>query len=366
MRVCSVVVLALLALLALVDAKTLRQKQADLLKRAENAADGVLMLNAADYDVLTAKPRDYSSTVLYTVSPSLMHCAACEMVFDPFRELARGWKKHSQRRRHVIALIDAADEVNRQTFLRLGIQQVPLMRHHRATAGKYATGGDEVVDYDLVSNGLTSDNLADELSSFLKLKVRPSKPLLTPFTIGVTVGMVLAVLAAVFVIPHLSFQGGARGIAMIFCVVLVINFTSGQMWTRIRNPPFVMRGQDGLEYFASGLMSQHGIESTITSALYGALAVLVVVLVTVIPKIRAPAVQNLVLFITGSALLFTFSLLIDFFIRKMCVSNAYQPSVSIPSVYLVSLKVVTIIRTQLVLATRRCDWPPRFCTATGL
>ena len=317
MRVCSLVVLALLALIALVDAKTLRQKQAELLKRAESASDGVLMLSASDHDVLLAKQREYSATILYTVSPELMSCAACEMVSEPFRELARGWKKHPQRRRHVIALIDATDEINRHTFLQLGIQQVPVMRHYRATTGKFATGDGEVVDYDLVSKGLTADNLADELSSFLNVKVKAAKPLFTPLTIGIVAGIAASVFTAIFVIPHLSFQGGARGLAMILCVVLVINFTSGQMWTRIRNPPFMMRGQSGIEYFASGLMNQNGVESTITSAVYGALTVLVIVLVTVVPKIRSSAVQNLVLLISGSGLLFVFSLLIDFFIRKI-------------------------------------------------
>ena len=316
MRVCSIVVLALLAFLALVDAKALNQKQAELLKRANDARDGVLRVVGKEYDALLNGPREYSVSVLYTVSPSLMPCAACDMVSIPYSEVGRGWKKHPQHGRHVLALLDAANTENRQTFLRLKMHQVPALRHFPATTGPYATENTDPVGHDLL-NGMTADDLAAGLSSFLQTKVKAYKPLFTPLTFGIAAGTVAIVLTAVFIVPSLDIQGGARGIAMIICVLLVITFTSGQMWTRIRNPPFVMRSQEGVQYLASGFMSQNGVETVITSSLYGALTILTVVLAKGVPQIRSKAVQNVVLAISAGGVLFMFSLLINVFTQKM-------------------------------------------------
>ena len=68
-------------------------------------------------------------------------------------------------------------------------------------------------------------------------------------------------------------------------------------------------------------MEQTGIESNAIAALYGALALVVVILTNVAPAVRNKNVQRLVVLLSSVAFLFLFSVVLDAFRTKKCVST---------------------------------------------
>lgn len=54
----------------------------------------------------------------------------------------------------------------------------------------------------------------------------------------------------------------------VFCVVFILTFTSGYMWNKIKNAPYIAVGQNGaVSWVASGYQNQLGIESQVVAGI---------------------------------------------------------------------------------------------------
>lgn len=176
---------------------------------------------------------------------------------------------------------------------------------------------DEPSEYDVSRQGFSADDFADVISEFLQVPVTPKKPLVTKATlIQLFLGGAL-ILATAFVVPRIDFRNGTRAVMMLISLGLIFTFTSGYMWNRIRNPPFMMAKPNGdAEIFSEGFQSQNGVESPILIALYAGTAVSALVLNNVAPYIRSGPLQLLVVLAGVAGLLLGFSYLMEIFRRK--------------------------------------------------
>lgn len=315
------VLLSLLSVTAAVLART-SERQHALVRAADSSKDGVLQLDTKKFDQLTATPRDYSVTVYFTVNSPQIPCPACDIFAAPFRFVARGWRKHSDRHRHVFAELDAVAGDNKQVFFRHGFTHVPVIFYYPATEGPHAASNGSPIEINAGEHGYSAEGFAESMSSLLKTKLRANKPIFTPWNLGIVAVTAATVAIGVIAAPHVRLFDGLKSIATVVCLGMVLVFTSGYMWNRIRKPPYMIRGRDGSpQIFSSGYMEQTGIESNAIAALYGALALVVVILTNVAPAVRNKNVQRLVVLLSSVAFLFLFSVVLDAFRTKKCVST---------------------------------------------
>ena len=86
--------------------------QNNLLKEAQRSPNGVIELDETNYDLFLAAPRDFSVTVLYTAMDARFNCAACKMFMPSYEQVARGWQKKKNSKRHVFAMVEASRAMN--------------------------------------------------------------------------------------------------------------------------------------------------------------------------------------------------------------------------------------------------------------
>ena len=86
--------------------------QNNLLKEAQRSPNGVIELDETNYDLFLAAPRDFSVTVLYTAMDARFNCAACKMFMPSYEQVARGWQKKKNSKRHVFAVVEASRAMN--------------------------------------------------------------------------------------------------------------------------------------------------------------------------------------------------------------------------------------------------------------
>jgi len=112
MRLGAWLVGALTVLFTLLTAEVLAVKTEDqFLKLAQRSPDGVLRLNSALFKDLMSSKRDYDVFILYTALGARFRCVACQMVDQPFSEVARGLKAGKHRDKLLMARADAEENV---------------------------------------------------------------------------------------------------------------------------------------------------------------------------------------------------------------------------------------------------------------
>lgn len=184
----------------------------------------------------------------------------------------------------------------------------------------------EPIEYDVSRHGFTSDEFAEAIGDVLRVPFSPKKPLLTKKgLIQLSLGAAL-VCVVLFVVPRLSFNSAGRAIFMLISLALIFAFTSGYMWNRIRNPPFMLQGPGGNPtIFMQGFQAQTGVESPILVAIYAGIALCIIALNNVAPFIRSGPLQLLVVLAGVAGLLGGFSALMDVFRRKKYVVYSQSP-----------------------------------------
>lgn len=203
---------------------------------------------------------------------------------------------------------------------------MPVIYNFPVAPGKTVADPSE---FDVARQGFQAENFADAMSDFLQVSFQPKKPLFTkPFLIQA--GLVTALtIAAVVVLPRLNYTNAGRSASLLICLSLVFTFTSGYMWNRIRNPPFMLQRPNGdVQMFMEGFQMQTGAESPILIAIYAGIALSLVVLNNLAPTVRSAPLQLAVVLLGVAGLLGGFSALMDTFRRKKyvpCLRSPYYP-----------------------------------------
>ncbi|TXT10598.1 hypothetical protein VHUM_02103 [Vanrija humicola] len=279
---------------------------------AARSRDGVIHLpSSAAYDELvTALDREYAVTVVLTALPEAYKCAPCR-TFDPvYRAVADSWRRKAPkavRDEHLFAELDFSEAG--EIFQRLGLTSAPVVYYH-AKDGKVKT-------YDLNRSGLGIASLHNWVKSTTPVQFDLYKPF-NPVPLIVTLGALLftgyvGYAAWDIIVPIVT----SRWLWGVGTIIACLVFTSGYMWNKIKNAPYVQVAQDGrISWIAGGYSNQLGLESQVVGALYGALALCTVVLTVVIPSQSSPVKQRLGVFLWTGMLIVLASMLFRLFKLK--------------------------------------------------
>ncbi|WWC89728.1 uncharacterized protein L201_004653 [Kwoniella dendrophila CBS 6074] len=304
-------------LLSLIPTIALAADQEHWVDIASKSKDGIIKLDSASYEELLASDREYSVSVVLTALPAQFKCQPCHD-FDPsFHQVAASWKRKPKhvRNQHFFAQLDFAD--GQAVYQQLGLSSAPTLMFHPALSGPNKSNKLSVITYELNRNGLTAPPLAQFLNnltpeSFVLYKpINPVHFVAVPFTILAT-GVSLYSMRKLL-IPLIQ----SRVIWGTASLILILTFTSGYMWNKIKNAPYVAAGPNGkISWIAGGYQNQLGLESQVVGGIYGLLAFSIVALTILIPAQSSPVKQRIGVYLWLGMLIIVFSLLIKLFRMK--------------------------------------------------
>ncbi|GAA5884945.1 hypothetical protein JCM3774_000859, partial [Rhodotorula dairenensis] len=161
---------------------------------------GLVSLNAAGYDELTAAPRDYSVTVVLTALGDAVKCGPCKLLQPEYAQLAKQWSsaKKGEGEEHIFAYLDF--EKGPEIFQRLGLQTAPTFQLFMPTEGARATPRLSAETIDFGRTGFQADAIAAHLRAHAKL---PSLTYSRPVDKAQVTKNVLAVLVGALAIWRL-------------------------------------------------------------------------------------------------------------------------------------------------------------------
>ncbi|OXH16078.1 oligosaccharyltransferase complex subunit gamma [Cryptococcus neoformans A1-35-8] len=308
---------SLLAAVPFLSSLALAADPAHWSKLASKSRDGVIKLDSKTYEDILALDREYSVTVLLTAIPAQYKCQPCQ-VFDPsYSQVADSWARlpKSQRDQHFFARLDFAD--GQAIYNQLGLTSAPTVMYHPPLAGPRRNNKLSVVNYDMNRNGLSAPPLHTWVSSLTPSPFELHTPLnpwpfvfvpLSLIAIGVSAYSLRSIL-----VPLIQ----SRIVWGTASIILILTFTSGYMWNKIKNAPYVAAGRDGkVQWIAAGYQNQLGLESQVVGAIYGLLAFSIVALSVLVPAQTSAVKQRVGVYLWLGMLVVVFSLLIKLFKMK--------------------------------------------------
>ncbi|KAJ7063323.1 hypothetical protein C8F01DRAFT_1250878 [Mycena amicta] len=292
---------SLLALpLALAASSETQQKLASLAA----AGGGVIKLDADSFDLLTAPNRDWSASVHFTALDPRRRCMPCKEFNPSWNAVAKAWSKTSKAHRdhHFFATLDF-DE-GQTVFQKLGLSSAPVVHVYPPTEGPRASSKPPS-RYDF-SHGFEPEPLAQHLSSHTPIPIPYTAPVDWAQWITVAAGILAFAVTVRFILPILQ----SRWTWAIGTILIALVMTSGYMFTRIRNSPYV--GGDG-SWIAGGYQNQYGQEVQVIAVVYGTLGFAFLMLVMVIPYQTSGQRQRLQVYLWTTIIMVVYSILIVLF-----------------------------------------------------
>ncbi|KAJ7790583.1 dolichyl-diphosphooligosaccharide-protein glycotransferase [Mycena olivaceomarginata] len=273
---------------------------------------GVIRLNSTSFDLITAANRNWSTSIVFTSLDPRNSCEPCKGFAPSWTAVAKAWSKVPQAHRdsHFFGLVDFVDSP--RVIRKLGLQDAPTVYNYPPTEGPRATRKSDYWKYDFSAHGWKPQPLAEELSKATPVPI----PYSTPFawdrwaTIGagvIALGVALRLGNGMTIL--LSIWPWA-----ISTIFLSLVMTSGYMFTRIRESPWM--GRDG-GWVAPAPQNQFGREVQMVFAIYGTLAFSFVMLIMVVPRQRSALVQRVQVYGLTATIVIVYSVLIVFYKVKM-------------------------------------------------
>ncbi|KAL2264977.1 hypothetical protein VTJ83DRAFT_7487 [Remersonia thermophila] len=288
-------------------------------KATASSAAAPLKLVEADYRALVATPRDYSVAVLLTAMDARYGCQLCREFQPEWELLARSWTNGDKQgeSRVVFGTLDFND--GRDVFMGFGLQTAPVLFFFPPTMGPHATPSSDPLRYDFAGGPQAAEVVHHWIAR--QLPNRPHPPVKRPINwmrwistfVVVTGGATASYVAWPWVLPVVR----NRTVWAAVTLIAILMFTSGHMFNRIRQVPYVAGdGRGGISYFAKGFQTQYGLETQIIAAIYGILTLSGITLAVKVPRIADPKTQSIVFVAWWSILFVVFSLLISIFRTK--------------------------------------------------
>ncbi|EIW66327.1 hypothetical protein TREMEDRAFT_45798 [Tremella mesenterica DSM 1558] len=285
---------------------------------AQQSKDGIIKLNSESYEELVGgTDREYSAVVVLTALGTQFKCQPCHN-FDPsVHQVAASWKRLPKyvRDQHIFAQLDFAD--GQAIYQKLGLTSAPTVQFHPALSGPNKGNKLSVITYDLPRNGLDAAPFHSFLSPLTPIPFDLHKPF-NPIPLIITlVTLVVSTAGLYSLYPYIIPIVQSRVFWGVTSIMLVLTFTSGHMWNRIKNAPYTSQGQDGsVSWIAGGFQNQLGMESQVVGAIYGLLAFSIISLTLFVPSQTSPAKQRVGVYLWLGMLIVVFSLLMKLFRMK--------------------------------------------------
>ncbi|WVR05412.1 hypothetical protein IAU60_002427 [Kwoniella sp. DSM 27419] len=284
---------------------------------AAKSKDGVIKLDSASYDEILSNDREYSVAVVLTALPAQFKCQPCHD-FDPsFHAVAASWNRQPKhiRGQHFFAQLDFTD--GQAIYQRLGLSSAPTVQFHPALSGPNKSNKLSVVTYELNRHGLTAPPLHGWLNNLtpapfkFTVPIKPMTYILVPLSIVTVIGSLYSMRNILVPLAQSRVVWGTLSL------ILILTFTSGYMWNKIKGAPYVAAGPGGsVSWIAQGYSNQLGLESQVVGGIYGLLAFSIIALTVFIPSQTSPLKQRIGVFLWLGMLVVVFSLLIKLFRMK--------------------------------------------------
>ncbi|KAK8869525.1 hypothetical protein IAR55_000091 [Kwoniella newhampshirensis] len=285
---------------------------------ASKSKDGIIKLNSESYEDLLALDRDYSVSVLLTALPPQFKCQPCH-VFDPsFNLVAASWRKVPKqvRDQHFFAKLDFED--GQAVYQQLGLTSAPTLQFHPPLAGPLRNSNKlSVITYELNRHGLTAPPLHSWLTGLTPQPFSLYKPFNPIPFIVVPLALIVITVSLYSMRAILIPLAQSRVVWGTGSLILILTFTSGYMWNKIKGAPYVAAGPGGsVSWIAQGYSNQLGLESQVVGGVYGLLAFSIVALTVFVPAQSSPVKQRIGVYLWLAMLIVVFSLLMKLFRMK--------------------------------------------------
>ncbi|KAJ7774600.1 hypothetical protein DFH07DRAFT_104674 [Mycena maculata] len=269
------------------------------------AGGGLIKLDAASFELLTSPNRDWSASIEFTALDNRRRCSPCREFNPSWNAVAKAWIKAPKEHRdnHFFATLDFDD--GQMVFQQLGLASAPVVYVYPATEGPRATGRTDPSKYDF-SHGFEPEPLAQHLSNHTPIPIPYTPPFDWARWTTFAAGFLSLALALRFVAPILQ----SRWTWGVISILTSLIMTSGFMFTRIRNSPFM--GHDG-SWVAGGYQNQYGQEVQVLTVVYGTLGFAFLMLIMVIPYQTSAQRQRFQIYLWSAVIMMVYSILIVLF-----------------------------------------------------
>ncbi|KAI9246783.1 hypothetical protein BY458DRAFT_484442 [Sporodiniella umbellata] len=271
--------------------------------------EGLVKLNSNSFDRFTEGKRNYGMVVLLTALGPQFKCHPCRELDPEYKLISKSFQKNKNKQDLFFGHLDFND--GQSVYHKLQLVSAPNVLYFPP---QKAGESKQFVRYDVTRSGMAAENIAEFLSKQTGYSVRAIRPL-NYVKIG---GQLFLAVAAAAVLKllyrNLGFVFYNKTTWTAISILFVLVMTSGHMWNRIRAPAYFAPTQSGeINYIASGFSSQMGIESQIVSSIYGCLALCLLGLIKMAPKLEDKNVQKFAIFLWIGCFMFVFSVLLALF-----------------------------------------------------
>lgn len=286
----------------------------------KNGKNKVISLKETNFERFLNGPRDYHVVLMLSSTSPQFNCPLC-IEFKPEYDLvANSWFQD-----HPDGVDDGKDVYflygdfmqTKLLFQKMKMTSIPKLYYLKpSTVSTNEAWMNELDEYQFFQ-GQHSQLLSTWLGDLTQHKFNLYVPVnYNRVIFNAVVTFTLCVLAKVFFgqVRSIFFS---KFLWIGLSIISVLLFTSGYMFTQIRQAPYVREHPDGkVEYFMAGQQMQLGIETQIVSFGYGILSLLFVALVKKIPQIKHPKVQLIATATVSLSIYVGFSFLLSFFGMK--------------------------------------------------
>ncbi|KAF7778711.1 hypothetical protein Agabi119p4_3056 [Agaricus bisporus var. burnettii] len=277
------------------------------LSQLASRGNGNIKLDTRGFDLITSPKRTWSVTIQLTALSQRHKCTMCKEFLPAWNAVVRAWTSVPQPERdnHFFATLDFDDAPG--VFQKLGLVAAPVVFTWAPAEGDRKSANTLPDKYDF-NEGFGAGPFADSVSRHTPVKIPYREPIdWTRLILTCIFGLSL-LLALRFASP--LFQ--SRWTWALGTISTSLIMTSGYMFTKIRNMPYV--GANG--WIASGFQSQYGQEVHVVAFIYGLLSFSFLMLIFVVPNQKSPARQRAQVYLWSAVIVIIYSVLISLFRLK--------------------------------------------------
>ncbi|KAK4057253.1 oligosaccharyl transferase subunit ost3/OST6 [Microbotryomycetes sp. JL221] len=286
----------------------------DRFRALASSNNGIIPLNAALYDEITATPRDYSVSVVLTALSPQFKCSPCHLMQPEYNLVAKQWKgqRRSDDEEHFFAVLDFVN--GQEIYQRLNLQTAPTFQMFMPNEGSRASPKSGADTFDFGRAGFRAEAIAQYIASTAKIPLKFSRPIDKSKAISTIVIAFCMVFSAYRLRSHLKNVLSLSYLWAFGTIFVILLMTSGYMWNQIRHPPYLQAGPGGrVSYIQNGYSNQLGVETHIVATIYGILAFAAFTLSHILPRVQDPVKQRLGVYLWTGISFVMFGVLINLF-----------------------------------------------------
>lgn len=281
-----------------------------------------LPVNDNNYEAVLNGPRDYHLILLLTSEAPQINCVLCREFVPDYNLVASSWYKDYPNGVPQTDESDSADVYfltsefldSRKLFDAFQLNNIPKLFHfgpsEDARPNAFVTQFQEYQFFQGDHKDMIANWAGHSTGHKFQIHIPPNY---TRIATNAFVTFTVAMLSYKFFPQVMAFLG-SRTVWGGLSLIAVLLLTSGYMFNQIRGVPYVMEHGNGrVQYFAPGQQTQYGVETQILSFVYGALSILVVVLIKKAPQIKNTHVNLIAVAVSSALVFFFYSLLLSIF-----------------------------------------------------